>query len=305
MPPFAVLVFVCALGLPTAAPPPALISLTLKDSVEASLVRVLPKEGQSVAAQVARLLRWRGDINRVLHPGDSLALVYAQDGLEPELVAMHYVGSQIQLQAFRFAPAGGIPRYYDAEGQLIEPEMVDPPVADYVQITELVQHGRGKRKHRGIDLKAPEGSPIRLPFAGTVRRTNWSRRSNGNCIEMALANGRIAHFLHMARLDPQVKRGAALPAGTVLGTVGNTGHSNAAHLHYEILANGRPLEPLDVHGRRVGHLPAADMPSFRRMRDAYLRQLRGPAMVPEQQLASPCGGDAADVPAALCRPTAP
>jgi murein DD-endopeptidase MepM/ murein hydrolase activator NlpD len=281
-----------------------LISLTLKNSLEASLMRVLPQDGQSIAAQVARLLGWRGNINRVLHPGDSLALVYAPRPRDPELVALNYVGSQVALQAFRFAGPGGIPRYYDAQGQLIEPEMVDTPVPGYVQITELVQHGRGKRKHRGIDLKAPEGSPIRLPFAGTVRRINWSRRRNGNCIEVALDNGRIAHFLHMARIDPSVQRGAHLPVNTPLGTVGNTGHSNAAHLHYEILANGRPLEPLDVHGRRVGHLPTSQMPAFVAVRDAYLRQLRGPAVVPAQALGQACGADVSGVPAPLCRPAA-
>jgi murein DD-endopeptidase len=269
---------------------PSLLTLNIKDNLEASVVRVLPEHGQVLAAQIARLLRWRGDINRELHRGDSLEALYEPSPTEGvELVALRYLGSQISLRAYRFSGGDGVPRYYDEAGMLIEPGMNNAPVPGYVQITETVQNGRGRRKHKGLDLKAPEGAPIRLPFAGVVTRTNWMTRLNGHCIEIALdAGGRIAHFLHLSKIDPGVRPGTHLVAGTALGAVGSTGHSNAAHLHYEILSDGKPLEPLSVHGRRVVRLDTTNLASFQTQRDAFDRILEGPAAVGPMEFSADC-----------------
>ena len=265
-----------------AAGTPQHLSLAVKGSLEATLVRAVPShEGPMLSAEVARLLRWRGDVNRRVHPGDQLSLIYVSraEG-EPELLAMQYVGSELHLQAYRFADTDGISRFYDEAGGLIEPQLLNAPVPDYVQITELVQRGRGRRKHNGIDLKAPLGSPIRLPFAGTVNRINWLQRLNGRCIEVRYDNGILARFLHMSRIDPQVRPHVALPAGAPLGEVGSTGHSNAPHLHYELRRDDQPLDPLKIHGQRRAAAPQQSMAAFLVQRDALARTLVGPAEIP-------------------------
>ena len=251
--------------------------VVLRSSLERDLRQSLPKDGAALAAQVARLLRWRGDVARKVRRGDVLQLLYvvARRTDEPELLAVHYRGELLELRAYRYAAAGdGIARYYDADGWRIEPAMRNPPVPNYWQITETVQHGRGRRKHRGDDLRAPEGSAVVLPFAGVVTRTNWSRRRNGRCIEVALEAGYIAHFLHLQRLAPEIRPGQVLPAGAVLGTVGNTGRSTGAHLHYELLRGHRPIEPLRVHGQRRDRLPQPEWPAFAAARAALDRALR-------------------------------
>lgn len=257
---------------------PQHFNLAIKDSLEATLVRADAATGPMLAAEVARLLRWRGDVNRRVHPGDQLNLLFADsDDTEPELLAMEYLGSELRLQAYLFKGPDGVARFFDERGDLIEPQLLNPPVPDYVQITELVQHGRGRRRHNGIDLKAPMGSPIRLPFAGTVNRINWLQRLNGHCIEIRYQNGTIARFLHMARIDERVRPGVTLAAGAPLGEVGSTGHSNAPHLHYEIRRNDQPLDPLKVHGQRRAAAPPQAMAAFAVQRDALARTLNGPA----------------------------
>lgn len=262
-------------SLSVAASPQSL-HVTVNGSIEASLSSLSPR-GQSVlAAQVARLLRWRGDVVKNVHRGDSLNLLF-EPGIgteELELVAMSYRGSQINLSAYRFTGPDGIARYWDENGKLVEPTIINSPVERYVQITETVQRGRGKRPHAGMDFKAPEGTPVRLPFAATVTRVNWSRRINGNCIELELPNGRILHYLHLAKIAPEVKPTAALPAGTPLGEVGTTGHSNAPHLHYEILErDGHALEPMEVHGTGAMTLGPESLPAFQTARAAFDRSL--------------------------------
>lgn len=249
-------------------------SVTIRHTLEESIGREAPGHGPALAAQVARLIRWRGDVTRVVHPGDKLTLVYSFADKEPQLQAIRYAGTQVHLEAYLFTGADHIARFFDAEGARVEPELLNSPVPNYVQITEIVQHGRGKRPHRGIDLKAPEGTPIISPYAGTVKRINWHRRLNGRCIEILYDDGHLAHFLHLARLEHDIRPGLHLSKGRPLGAVGSTGHSSAAHLHYEILKGPRVLEPLIVHGRRWVHLSPRELPSFRLAKAALLDRPR-------------------------------
>jgi murein DD-endopeptidase MepM/ murein hydrolase activator NlpD len=253
---------------------PAQIETSISGSIEASLVREAPEDGPAIAAQVARLLRWRGDVVQNVQPRDRLNVVYSE-GEEPELLAMAYRGSQIELEAYRFEASDGVARYYDAKGELVEPRMVNSPVPGYVQITEVPQRGRGKRRHKGIDLKAPEGAPVLLPFDGTVVRVNWLTRVNGNCIELRLRSGMVARFLHLQEVDPAVKPGRKLRAGTRLGAVGSTGRSSAPHLHYELRRpDGRVLDPLEVHGTEPVTITPTMRAAFDRLRATYGRELR-------------------------------
>src|SRR3954468_3019479 len=94
--------------------------VVVQGSIDASLAHVLGHDGSALAAQVARLVRWRGDVVKNVHKGDELWVLYEEaDG--PELVAMTYKGSELTLNAFRQPDAQGVPRYYDDAGKLIEP----------------------------------------------------------------------------------------------------------------------------------------------------------------------------------------
>lgn len=237
-------------------------SISIRGSLEQSLTKAMPNDGRVLAAEIARLLRWQGDVTRQLHPGDRADMVFDRHDGVPALLALDFAGTQMHLQAYRFTGDDGIARFYDGAGALIEPRMANTPVPRYVQITETVQHGRGKRKHRGIDLKAPEGTPIILPYPGRVVRRDWFRRVNGHCIEMVYDSGQVARFLHLAQVEKTVQPGAYLSAGAPLGTVGSTGHSSAAHLHYEVWIDGVHKEPLDIHGRERVQLNGAALTAF-------------------------------------------
>lgn len=251
------------------------VRVVVRSSIEAALTAQAGRQGRPLAAEAARLLRWRGPLAKRVRPGDTLTLLYAppaaaSNNPNPTLLSLRYAGERLQMDAFRFAGADGIFRYYDETGQLIEPHMVDAPVPKYEQITEVVQSGRGLRQHRGVDLKAPEGAQVVLPFAGVVRRLNWSRRYNGKCVEVMLDAGYLAHFLHLQQVSPHLRVGAHVAAGTAIGTVGNTGHSSGPHLHYELLQAQRPVEPLLVHGRRIVRLGPEAHKAFVFVRDAMV-----------------------------------
>ncbi|MEO0814683.1 MAG: M23 family metallopeptidase, partial [Myxococcota bacterium] len=61
-----------------------------------------------------------------------------------------------------------------------------------------------------------------------------------------------------------MKPGQTIPAGTELGTVGNTGRSSAAHLHYELrTSSGDVLRPVEVHGTTQSMVAPAQSAAFR------------------------------------------
>ncbi|MEO1335157.1 MAG: M23 family metallopeptidase, partial [Myxococcota bacterium] len=135
---------------------------------------------------------------------------------------------------------------YGPDGYEIEKRLRRSPVRDYEQITSLLGDGR---RHKGVDFKAPIGTPIYAPFSGVVRRRNWSTRRNGRCLELLdPRTGRRARFLHLNYIYRRIRPGVRVKAGQKIATLGNTGRSYAPHLHYELQrANGRILNPLRVH----------------------------------------------------------
>lgn len=221
-------------------------------SIEHSLGRTLSKatksHGPALAAQVERLLGWKGNVARDLRAQDRLIVGYKVSAGEPQLTAAFYRGAKLQLDALLFNGGDGVERFYDADARLVEKQLSPNPVPDYVQVTERVQTGRGRRRHKGIDLKAVIGAPILSPVRGTVNRINWNTRYNGKCVEVLDSKGNTHRFLHLNRVAP-LTPGQSLGVGTELGEVGSTGRSSAPHLHYEITdKNGRVINPLTLVG---------------------------------------------------------
>lgn len=115
----------------------------------------------------------------------------------------------------------------------------------------------GGRLHQGVDIAAPNGTPVRVTLAGTVLRSGVDG-GYGRFVEVAHEGGLTSLYGHLGRHAAGLKAGAAVPAGTVLGYVGSTGRSTGAHLHFEIRQDGRPLNPSLFMGREF--MTVADLP---------------------------------------------
>ena len=99
----------------------------------------------------------------------------------------------------------------------------------------------GMRMHAGIDLAAPLATPIRATADGVVSSAAWS---GGYGLMVAIKHGgRLeTRYGHMSRLA--VRPGERVTKNSIIGYVGSTGRSTGPHLHYEVLRNGRPVNPL-------------------------------------------------------------
>ena len=216
-------------------------------------------DGRFVSAFFARLFVFDLDLRRDLQKGDSLQVAYEGEGVDAVVIAARYTSNKKgELTAYRFQLDGErYPRWFDAEGRDVSRELVDGPIEGYEQITSLL-HDRPN--HRGMDFKADEGVPVLSGANGKVTRTNWNTGANGNCIEVRYADGTVAKYLHLSQVG--VKPGERVQQGAVLGLVGNTGRSTAAHLHYELAKNDRVVDPIDYHGTRRVQVPAEQRAAF-------------------------------------------
>lgn len=98
----------------------------------------------------------------------------------------------------------------------------------------------GYRLHKGVDLAAVAGSPIRATADGVVARADWFG-GYGLTVQLEHVGGVETRYGHMSRLN--VDAGQRVRKGDTIGYVGSTGRSTGPHLHYEVLVGGRAVDP--------------------------------------------------------------
>lgn len=96
-------------------------------------------------------------------------------------------------------------------------------------------------RHEGLDLVAPQGSPVYAAAGGVVRDVIRSNKGLGNIVEVDHRNGYVTRYALLG--DISVSRGRTVRQGQKIGTVGISSTTFAPHLHYEVLLRGKVLDP--------------------------------------------------------------
>ena len=92
----------------------------------------------------------------------------------------------------------------------------------------------GRELHRGVDITAPGGTPIKAARSGVVLVSTYDS-SYGNYVTIAHSDGTRSLYAHMS--SRACSAGSTVSAGQVIGYVGSTGSSTGNHLHFEIWTN--------------------------------------------------------------------
>lgn len=113
---------------------------------------------------------------------------------------------------------------------------------EYGTVTVTAEFGasRGSVRHQGIDLAAPAGTPVRATADGTVIVAERQKRY-GRTVVVDHGGGFRTRYAHLKRIE--TKQGRRVRRGDVIGRVGKSGNASGAHLHYEVLRNGVPVDP--------------------------------------------------------------
>lgn len=97
--------------------------------------------------------------------------------------------------------------------------------------------------HAGIDFTAPIGTEIYATGNGVVAKTEYNGRGYGNNVVIQHGYGYSTLYGHMSRFA--VRPGQRVKRGDVIGYVGNTGSSTGPHVHYEVIKNGKKIDPIN------------------------------------------------------------
>jgi murein DD-endopeptidase MepM/ murein hydrolase activator NlpD len=140
---------------------------------------------------------------------------------------------------------------------------------------------RRARFHTGIDIGAPQGSPVVAAADGRVLYARTSRGPMGKVVVLEHVDGLRTVYAHLSQLG--AKEGKAVRQGDRIGAVGRTGRSTGPHLHFEIRDQGTPVPP-------QGFLPGGPDESAQEVADA------APAPVPDLPEPAPADTSAAPTP---------
>jgi murein DD-endopeptidase MepM/ murein hydrolase activator NlpD len=132
-----------------------------------------------------------------------------------------------------------------------------PPIGDFDASRLVSGYGtrinpfhKGKYHHDGVDLAAPRGAEVVAAAPGTIIAVVYSdlQAGFGNYVEIDHGNGYVTHYANLG--DIKAVHGQRVTKGQAIGHIGISGGSVAPHVHYEVMKNGKNLDPVKflMHG---------------------------------------------------------
>jgi murein DD-endopeptidase MepM/ murein hydrolase activator NlpD len=119
--------------------------------------------------------------------------------------------------------------------------------------SQRILNGKPKSPHRGVDVAAPEGTPVTAMFEGVVTVAAKDMYYTGGTVMVDHGHGVQSLYAHLSSLDVDV--GQHLARGERLGTIGATGRATGPHLHLSLYWFKTALDPALVLGPMPKHQP--------------------------------------------------
>lgn len=210
----------------------------------------------TIAARLTRIFSGRNNLSQIPGPGDRFSILYAAEFMNnspihigPIIAAsIHTQGKD--LRVFRYVGTDGEAGYYDSHGNPYKPGIERTPLK-YEAVTSPFDMRRMNpvlgvvRPHTGVDLAAPRNTPVHAAADGIVTFAGWLS-GYGRIVKIDHGMGYSTRYAHMAGFASGLEAGDHVEQGQTIGYVGHSGVATGNHLHYEILENGVPHNPLTM-----------------------------------------------------------
>lgn len=259
---------------------------TISGTINSSLYNAISDANSrdKLVYKLSDIMAWQIDFFN-LRKGDTFKILYENKYVDGE----HYdVGNvkALELQhmgdtyfAYYFQD-GEIDGYYDEEGRSVKKALLKAPFTYDQRISSGFNPNRfhpvlkRRRPHNGVDYAAPYGTPVLSVGDGVVSRAGYYG-SAGRMVEVKYKGSYKAKYMHLSKFASGVRSGTHVKQGEVIGYVGNTGRVTGTHLHYELIRNNRPINPLTVDLPSGEPLPDQYMATFEQLRDSLNEQMLG------------------------------
>ena len=225
----------------------------------------------AVIDELIRLYLYDLDFNAKVRVGDSFQILYESihehTNEPPEILYSSLTTGGINRTFYRYQiPNSGIVDYFDDKGNSASKFLVRKPI-----LTGNFKSGFGMRKHpvlgvkkmhNGVDWSAPIGTAVIAAGDGVIRRANWIS-GYGRRVEIQHTDGYRTTYSHLQKFSKEIKRGAKVSQGQVIGYAGSTGLAIGSHLHYEILINNKYVDPMRIQLPRVQELSGNNLNDYK------------------------------------------
>lgn len=232
--------------------------------ITSSLFLAAQRAGMShnLTMEMANIFGYDVDFARDIRQGDRFEVIYEELHVGDKrvgtnnILAARFSNRGKTYTAVRYTDKSGYSSYYRADGTSLRKAFIRTPV-EFARISSKFNPNRRHpvlnkiRAHNGVDYAAATGTPIKA--TGDGRIVHVGRKGGyGNTIIVQHGQKYKTLYAHMSRYANNMRQGANVSQGQIIGYVGMTGLATGPHLHYEFLVNGRHVNPLGID------LPVAD-----------------------------------------------
>ncbi len=266
-----------------------------KGNIYHSLLGAARKAGVSASTMYdfITIFGWQVDFSRDIRVGDQFSMIYEELYLDGEkagdgnIIAAELVVSGKKMQAIRHEDEAGFTNYYAPDGSGIQGTFLRTPLK-FGHVTSGFSSNRLHpvkkvwAAHKGVDYGAPRGTPILATGDGVVR---YAGRKGGYGKTVILRHGSKYDTLyaHMSGYAKNIRVGAQVKQGDVIGYVGSTGLATGPHLHYEFRINGVHKNPVTVELPKSAPIPEKYKSLFQQSASLWAAELEFLQRIPLAQ----------------------
>ena len=179
------------------------------------------------------------------------------------------LGKNNKIQLYRHKANDGTVDYYNSNGLVLKRTFDRKPM-EFRSARISSRYGwrrhpilKKRILHSGVDYAAPKGSRIYASGDGVVRRAEWAG-GYGKYIVVRHNSEFSTGYAHLNSFARGIKPGVRVKQGQVIGYVGSTGRSTGPHLHFEIIKNGKKIDPLKVKAATGVNLVGKELQRFKK-----------------------------------------
>ena len=234
------------------APDPEILTLAGEAVIDSSIFAALDEAGipARFSVDLAQMLGGTVDFRREMAGGETLRLLWREARVgedrigQPELAfAALEIGGSLYEIVWPDDGSGQATIYVDGEVLRVFAQPVEGARLSSVFGRRTHPVFGNVRMHTGVDFAAARGTPVQATAPGRVSFIGW-RGGYGRVVEIAHGSDTMTRYAHLSAVPDGLAQGQRVAAGDVIGRVGATGTATGPNLHYEVLVDGRPTDPL-------------------------------------------------------------
>lgn len=246
-------------------------------SISGSLSKSMNNQGvpNKIVQEFIKIFSYSVDFRRDVRKGDKFEIIFENNITKDGKVASYgnilYAGLQLRnekVSLYRYTDAKGNSDYYTEKGQAMKKTLHKKPLAFQ---NARISSPFGKRRHPikkrwiihwGVDYAAPKGTKIFAGGDGVVQVAKYNG-GYGNYIKIRHNSEYSTAYGHMWKFAKGIRPGVRVKQGQVIGYVGSTGLSTGPHLHYEVVRNGKRVNPTTIRAATGNNLAGKDLKKFK------------------------------------------